>query len=104
MEASTHSERVGIRLKRVRERLGLSLRQVEERSRQLAERKQNADYFISPGWLNNIENGTFTPSACKQYSPGPSTIFIGPTSSRRSAATWATSTGIRRCLPLLRRN
>jgi len=70
MEASTHSERVGIRLKRVRERLGLSLRQVEERSRQLAERKQNADYFISRGWLNNIENGTYTPSACKQYSLG----------------------------------
>src|SRR5262249_43665083 len=70
MEASTHSDRVGTRLKRVRERRGLSLRQVEERSRQLAERKQNADYFISRGWLNNIENGTFTPSACKQYSLG----------------------------------
>src|SRR5713226_9354266 len=70
MEASAQSERVGIRLKRIRERLGLSLRQVEERSRQLAEKKQNPDYFISRGWLNNIENGTHTPSACKQYTLG----------------------------------
>jgi transcriptional regulator with XRE-family HTH domain len=70
MAASTQSERVGIRLKRIRERLGLSLRQVEERSRQLAEKKQNPDYFISRGWLNNIENGTYTPSACKQYTLG----------------------------------
>jgi transcriptional regulator with XRE-family HTH domain len=70
MEASTQSESVGTRLKRIRERLGLSLRQVEERSRQLAERKQNPDYFISRGWLNNIENGTYTPSACKQYTLG----------------------------------
>src|SRR5215470_7756052 len=70
MEASTQSERIGIRLKRIRERLGLSLRKVEERSRQLAEKKQNPDYFISRGWLNNIENGTYTPSACKQYTLG----------------------------------
>jgi transcriptional regulator with XRE-family HTH domain len=70
MEPSAQSERVGIRLKRIRERLGLSLRQVEERSRQLAEKKQNPDYFISRGWLNNIENGTYTPSTCKQYTLG----------------------------------
>src|SRR5229473_4965827 len=70
MEASAQSERVGIRLKRIRDRLGLSLRQVEERSRKLAEKKQNPDYFISRGWLNNIENGTYTPSACKQYTLG----------------------------------
>ena len=70
MEASTQSERIGLRLKRIRERLGLSLRQVEEHSRQLAEKKQNPDYFISRGWLSNIENGTYTPSACKQYTLG----------------------------------
>jgi transcriptional regulator with XRE-family HTH domain len=70
MEPNGYSERVGIRLKRIRERRGLTLRQVEERSRQLAERKHNPDYFISRGWLNNIENGTFTPSACKQYTLG----------------------------------
>src|SRR5215467_5865606 len=70
MEATTQSESVGTRLKRIRKRLGLSLRQVEERSRQLAEQKQNPDYFISRGWLNNIENGIYTPSACKQYTLG----------------------------------
>jgi transcriptional regulator with XRE-family HTH domain len=70
MDVGTQSERVGIRLKRIRESLGLTLRQVEDRSRQLAEKKQNPDYFISRGWLNNIENGTYTPSACKQYTLG----------------------------------
>ena len=70
MDARAQSERVGIRLKRIRERLGLTLRQVEERSRRLAEKKQNPDYFISRGWLNNIENGTYKPSVCKQYSLG----------------------------------
>jgi transcriptional regulator with XRE-family HTH domain len=70
MEASAQSEGVGIRLKRIRERLGLTLRQVEEHSRRLAEKKQNPDYFISRGWLNNIENGTYKPSVCKQYTLG----------------------------------
>src|ERR1700739_4994505 len=70
MEASAQSERVGIRLKRIRERLGLALRKVEERSRRLAEKKRNPDYFISRGWLNNIEYGTSKPSLCKQYTLG----------------------------------
>jgi transcriptional regulator with XRE-family HTH domain len=59
-----------MRLKRIRERLGLTLRQVEERRRRLAEKKQNPDYIVSRGWLNNIENGTYKPSLCKQYSLG----------------------------------
>jgi len=80
------SERVGIRLKRIRERLGLSLRQVEERSRQLAEKKQNPDYLISRGWLNNIENGTYTPSACKQYTLARFTTCTGRASFPRSVA------------------
>jgi len=46
------------------------LRTSRRRSRQLAEKKQNPDYLISRGWLNNIENGTYTPSACKQYTLG----------------------------------
>src|SRR5215470_14357158 len=83
MEATTQPESVGIRLKRIRERLGLSLRQVEERSRQLAEKKQNPDYFVSRGWLNNIENGTYTPSTCKQYAIGA--IYNVPLSSIFSA-------------------
>ena len=70
MEPTPQSESVGLRLKRIRESLGLTLRQVQEQSRRLAEKKQNPDYFISRGWLNNIENGKYTPSACKQYSLG----------------------------------
>lgn len=81
MEPNGLSERAGIRLKRIRERLGLTLREVEKRSRRLAKKKQNPDYIISRGWLNNIENGTYRPSLCKLYSVGaiynvhPSTIF-----------------------------
>jgi transcriptional regulator with XRE-family HTH domain len=83
MEASAQSERIGLRLKRIRKRLGLSLRQVEEHSRKLAGKKRNPDYFISRGWLNNIENGTFTPSTCKQYTLGA--IYNVPLSSVLSA-------------------
>src|SRR5947208_14148110 len=70
MEPSGQFERAGIRLKRIRERLGLTLRKVEEHSRRLAKRKQNPDYIISHGWLNNIENGTYKPSLCKLYALG----------------------------------
>jgi len=70
MEPDAQSERAGARLKRTREGLGLTLREVEKRSRRLAVRKRNPDYFISRGWLNNIENGTNTPSLCKLYSLG----------------------------------
>jgi transcriptional regulator with XRE-family HTH domain len=70
MEPSGQFERAGIRLKRIRERLGLTLREVEARSRRLAKRKQNPDYIISRGWLNNIENGTYKPSLCKLYALG----------------------------------
>ena len=34
------------------------------------QRKQNPDYIISRGWLNNIENGTYKPSLCKLYALG----------------------------------
>lgn len=70
MDASAQSERAGFRLKRIREGLGLTLREVEKRSRRLAAKKENPDYFISRGWLNNVENGTNTPSTCKLYSLG----------------------------------
>jgi len=70
MEPNEQSERAGLRLKRIRERLGLTLREVEARSRRLGRKKQNADYIISRGWLNNIENGTYHPSLCKLYSLG----------------------------------
>src|SRR2546429_6180468 len=61
MEESGQYERAGIRLKRARERLGLTLREVEAHSQRLADQKHNQDFFISRGWLNNIENGTYTP-------------------------------------------
>jgi len=70
MEASEESERAGIRLKRLRERLGLTLREVEAHSQRLADQKQNQDFFISRGWLNNIENGIYTPSIFKLYALG----------------------------------
>jgi transcriptional regulator with XRE-family HTH domain len=70
MEPSGQAERAGIRLKRIRERLGLTLREVEARSRRLGRKKENPDYIISRGWLNNIENGTYKPSLCKLYSLG----------------------------------
>jgi transcriptional regulator with XRE-family HTH domain len=70
MEPSGESERAGIRLKRLRERLGLTLREVEAHSQRLADQKQNQDFFISRGWLNNIENGIYTPSVFKLYALG----------------------------------
>src|SRR4029077_16426185 len=57
-------------LKQLRERLGLTLREVEALSKQLAIKKQNQDFVISRGWLNNVENGTYTPGLYKLYSLG----------------------------------
>ncbi len=70
MNASGSTDRGGVRLKQLRERLGLTLRQVEALSRQLALKKKNQDFFISRGWLNNVENGAYTPGVCKLYSLG----------------------------------
>ncbi len=67
MNGNEPSEPAGQRLKRLRERLGLTLRQVESLSRKLACDKQNNDYLVSRGWLNNVENGAFTPSIYKIY-------------------------------------
>jgi transcriptional regulator with XRE-family HTH domain len=57
----------GLRLKQLRVHLGLTLCRVETLSRHLAVKKQNNDHFISRGWLNNIENGSFTHSIYKIY-------------------------------------
>ncbi len=81
MDATGSTDRAGIRLKRLRERLGLTLREVEGLSRRFAKEKQNQDFFISRGWLNNVENGSYTPGIFKLYSLGAiyhthwSTIF-----------------------------
>lgn len=70
MNPGKPTERAGAKLKQLRESLGLTLRRVEALSRQLAEKKKNYDFFVSRGWLNNVENGTYTPGPCKLYSLG----------------------------------
>jgi transcriptional regulator with XRE-family HTH domain len=68
MYANGQTGQPGIRLKQMRVRLGLTLREVETLSRRLAAEKQNNDFLISRGWLNNVENGSYTPSIYKIYS------------------------------------
>jgi transcriptional regulator with XRE-family HTH domain len=70
MDANGSNKSAGIRLKQVRERLGMTLRQVEAHSRRLAAQKHNQDFFISRGWLNNIENGSHKLSFFKLYALG----------------------------------
>src|SRR5882672_12578122 len=70
MSASGPNDRAGARLKQLRERLDLTLREVEALSKQLAIKKENPDFVISRGWLNNVENGTYTPGIYKLYSLG----------------------------------
>lgn len=68
MNGREPNEQAGFRLKQLRVRLGLTLRKVETQSRRLAAEKQNNDFLISRGWLNNVENGSYTPSIYKIYS------------------------------------
>ena len=70
MDSGTPTEQAGLKLKQLREQCGLTLREVEARSRRLAKRKQNQDFFISRGWLNNIENGSHKLSFFKLYALG----------------------------------
>ena len=70
MDANGPTDRAGARVKQIREGLGLTLREVEAHSRRLADKKQNPDYIVSRGWLNNVENGTYTPSFFKLYALG----------------------------------
>jgi transcriptional regulator with XRE-family HTH domain len=68
MEPRDLARSAGAKLKGLRVHLALSLREVEARSLKLAEEKKNRDFFISRGWLNNVENGSYTPSIYKLYS------------------------------------
>jgi transcriptional regulator with XRE-family HTH domain len=70
MDPGAPSAQAGIKLKQLREQCGLTLREVESRSRRLAKRKLNQDFFISRGWLNNIENGSHKLSFFKLYALG----------------------------------
>jgi transcriptional regulator with XRE-family HTH domain len=57
----------GENLKRLRESLDMTLRDVEERSEKMAADKNDPDYVLSKGWLNEIENGRHIPSIFKLY-------------------------------------
>lgn len=70
MESDAPTVQAGMKLKQLRERCGFTLREVEARSKRLANRKQNQDFFISRGWLNNIENGSHKLSFFKLYALG----------------------------------
>src|ERR1700730_11317607 len=70
MDANGPTDTAGVRLKHLRGRLGLTLRKGEMLSGWQANEKQNQDFFISRGWLNNVENGSYTPGIFKLYSLG----------------------------------
>lgn len=69
MLESTPSPEAGKRLRAERLRARLSTRAVQRLSQQIAQEKgDNQDYYISHGWLTEVENGKFTPSIYKLYS------------------------------------
>jgi transcriptional regulator with XRE-family HTH domain len=68
MDEVLFGDTAGAKLKELRARLRLTLRDVEAGSRKLAALKENPDYIISRGWLNNVENESLTPSIYKLYS------------------------------------
>jgi len=69
MLESTPSPEAGKRLRAKRLRARLSTRAVQKLSQQIAQEKDNnQDYYISHGWLTEVENGRFTPSIYKLYS------------------------------------
>ena len=69
MLESIPSPEAGKRLREERLRARLSTRAVQRLSQQIAKEKDNnQDYYISHGWLTDVENGKFTPSIYKLYS------------------------------------
>jgi hypothetical protein len=68
MLESIPSPEAGKRLRAERLRVRLSTRAVQTLSQQIAREKNNQDYYISHGWLTDVENGKFTPSIYKLYS------------------------------------
>ena len=68
MLESKPSPEAGKRLRAERLRVRLSTRAVQKLSQQIAQEKNNQDYYISHGWLSEVENGKFTPSIYKLYS------------------------------------
>lgn len=69
MLESTERPEAGKRLRAERLRARLSTRDVQRLSQKIAQEKNNnQDYYISHGWLTEVENGKFTPSIYKLYS------------------------------------
>lgn len=58
----------GAQLKELRSQFGITLREVEEQTRQIAEIERNEEYYISKGWIYEIENTEAIPSVFKLYS------------------------------------
>jgi hypothetical protein len=58
----------GAQLKAIRWELGFKTRDVERLSREIADTKGNDEFYISHGWLTQIENSELTPSIYKLYS------------------------------------
>ena len=65
MLGSPPSPEAGKRLRAERLRVRLSTRAVQKLSQEIAREKNNEDYYISHGWLTEVENGKFTPSIYK---------------------------------------
>ena len=62
------SPEAGKRLRTERLRVRLSTRAVQTLSQQIARDKNNQEYYVSHGWLTDVENGKYTPSIYKLYS------------------------------------
>lgn len=60
--------RAGEQLKDIRNKRGITTRDVEEYSRKIAESEGNDDFYISNGYLTQIENAESVPSIQKLFS------------------------------------
>ena len=58
----------GQKLKTLRNNRNITVREVEQASRRIAEVKGDKRFFISNGWLAQLENGVSEPSICKLFS------------------------------------
>ena len=56
------------KLKTLRNNRNITVREVEQASRRIAEVKGDKRFFISNGWLAQLENGVSEPSICKLFS------------------------------------
>jgi transcriptional regulator with XRE-family HTH domain len=59
---------VGQRLKALRTNRHVTIREVEQASRRIAEAKRDTRFFISNGWLAQLEKGVSEPGICKLFS------------------------------------